>query len=139
MSLLYLAGSLCNPRVPEIANHLRRVGHQVFDDWYAAGEYADAYWQTYELHRQHTYEQALHGWAAEHVYQYDLTHLKRADALVLIAPAGKSSHLELGWAIGAGKPGYIFFDKVPERWDVMVKFATQVFFRLEDLLGGIPV
>ena len=139
MSCLYLTSSLRNPRVPEIANRLRSVGHRVFDDWYAAGEHADDEWQKYEQQRGRTYEDALYGFAADHVYQYDLAHLKDADAVVLIAPAGKSSHLELGWAIGAGKPGYIFFDQVPERWDVMVKFATRVFFRIEDMLMDIPV
>lgn len=139
MSLLYLAGSLRNPRVPEIANRLRGVGHRVFDDWYAAGEKADDAWQAYEQQRGRTYEEALDGFAADHVYRYDMTHLLRADAVVLIAPAGKSSHFELGWAIGMGMPGYIFFDQVPERWDVMVKLATRAFFRIEDLLIGIPV
>ena len=139
MSCIYVTGSLRNPRVPEIANRLRGVGHRVFDDWYAAGERADDAWQAYEQQRGRTYAEALDGFAANHVYQYDLHHLTNANAVLLVAPAGKSSHLELGWAIGAGKPGYIFFDQVPNRWDVMVKFATRVFFRMEDLLIGIPV
>lgn len=139
MSQLYLIGSLRNPRIPEIANRLRGVGHHVFDDWYASGPECDDLWQAYEQQRGHTYEQALYGFAANHAFHYDLEHLTKADAVVLIAPAGKSSHLELGWAIGAGKPGYIFFDVIPDRWDIMVKFATRVFFRIEDLLIGIPV
>ena len=39
-----------------------------------------------------------------------------------------SGHLELGWALGANKYGYVLFDKVPDRYDVMYKFATDVFF-----------
>jgi hypothetical protein len=33
----------------------------------------------------------------------------------------------LGYLIGRGTPGYILFDKQPERWDVMVQFATGIF------------
>jgi nucleoside 2-deoxyribosyltransferase len=48
-------------------------------------------------------------------------------------PAGKSAHLELGYIIGQGKPGYILFDKMPERLDVMHVFANGVFFDVEEL------
>ena len=49
-------------------------------------------------------------------------------------PAGKSGHLELGYIIGRGKPGYILFDEVPERYEMMVQFCTAVFFDREALL-----
>jgi hypothetical protein len=49
-------------------------------------------------------------------------------------PAGKSGHLELGYMLGQGKKGYIFFDKEPERWDVMYQFATGIFFNKEELI-----
>lgn len=38
-------------------------------------------------------------------------------------PAGKSGHLELGYMIGNGKPCIIYFEKEPDRWDVMTQFA----------------
>jgi nucleoside 2-deoxyribosyltransferase len=52
-------------------------------------------------------------------------------------PGGKSAHLELGYFIGSGKPGFIYFDAVPERWDVMHQFATDVFTSDEELLQGL--
>lgn len=139
MSLLYLTGSLRNPRVPEIANRLRGVGHQVFDDWYASGNEADEKWQAYEQQRGRTYEEALNGLAADHVCEYDFKHLALADSIVLILPAGKSAHIEYGWALGCHKPAYIYFDQLPERWDVMYKRATRRFYTMEGLLIGIPV
>ena len=48
-------------------------------------------------------------------------------------PAGKSCHLELGYLIGKGKTCYILFDKEPVRWDVMCRFANDVFFDIEEL------
>lgn len=127
MSSVYLIGSLRNPQVPELAKWLRAKGYDVFDDWYAAGPEADDYWQKYETDRGHTYAEALKGYAAKHVYNFDLAHLKRCDAGVLLMPAGKSGHLELGYMIGMGKPGFVVFDKVPDRYDVMYQFANGVY------------
>jgi hypothetical protein len=130
---IYLIGSLRNPEVPNIANRLRTSGHDVFDDWYAAGPRADDHWQEYEIARGHNFIEALKGYAANHVYEYDRYHLDRAEVGVLILPAGKSGHLELGYMIGQGKLGYILLDKQPERYDVMYRFA-QVVSSIEALI-----
>ena len=135
-NIIYLIGSLRNPRVPEVAAMLRQAGHEVFDDWYAAGEKADDAWRDYELGRGRSYIQALDGLAAHHVYGFDLTHLNRSEGGVLVLPAGKSAHLELGYLIGQGKPGYILLD-TPDRWDVMYCFATAVCTTIKDLLHAI--
>ena len=140
MANIYLIGSLRNPRIPEIAAKLRAAGHEVFDDWFAAGPEADDYWQKYEINRGHNYKQGLAGYAAGHVYEFDKYHLDRCDIAILALPAGKSGHLELGYCVGAGKKGYILFDldgAMPDRWDVMYRFSTGVFFKLEDLVNEI--
>lgn len=124
--MIYLIGSLRNPKVPKLAQILRGQGYEVFDDWYAAGPEADDHWQAYEKSRGHSLVAALDGYAAYHVFHYDKFHLERADAAVLVLPAGKSSHLELGYVIGLGKPGFILLDGEPDRYDVMYRFATGV-------------
>lgn len=129
---LYLIGSLRNTDLPSIGRHLR-ASFDVFDDWYAAGPEADDKWMLYEKLRERTYQQALEGYAADHVFSYDHEHLDEAEIVVLVTPAGKSSHLELGYALGQGKVGIIYVTKEPERWDVMVKFATHVVFSLDEL------
>jgi hypothetical protein len=135
MSSIYLIGSLRNPKVPEVAAKLRADGHDVFDDWFAAGPEADDYWKKYEQERGHNYKEALAGYAADHVYKFDKHHIDRCDIAILMLPAGKSGHLELGYAIGKGKMGYILFDDgIPaDRWDVMYKFADAVHFDLKTL------
>jgi hypothetical protein len=77
------------------------------------------------------------------VYAFDHAHLTRCEGAVLVLPAGKSAHLELGWMLGRGKKGYVLFDKEPERWDVMYQFAdagfseaTALYAHLKGLLGG---
>lgn len=135
--VLYLIGSLRNPAIPEIGNKIREAGWDVFDDWFAAGPEADDWWRTYEISREHSYKEALSGLAARHVFEFDRTHLNRSSAGVLALPAGKSGHLELGYLIGQGKPGYILLDKDYDRWDVMYQFATGIFDNLEELIGTI--
>jgi len=136
MSKIYTIGSLRNEQVPIIANKLRDAGYEVFDDWYSAGPEADDKWQAYETARGHNYKQALEGYAAKNVFNFDKKHLLDNEIVVLILPAGKSGHLEFGWFLGGGKPGYILFDDDVEncRWDVMYQFANGVYFDLDDLI-----
>lgn len=130
--LIYLIGSLRNPEIPNIANKVRESGVRVFDDWIAAGPHADDCWRDYEVQRGHSYKEALNGHPAKHVFTFDEFHLNRCHAGVLVYPAGKSGHLELGWIIGSGKPGFILLDETPERYDVMKRFA-QVYLDVESL------
>lgn len=132
--MIYLIGSLRNPEVPKIANQLRAAGLEVFDDWYAAGPEADDKWRDYERGRGRSYFEALHGLAAKNVFEFDKRNLSRASSVILVLPAGKSGHLELGWSLGRGVRGYILLDN-PERWDVMYQFADMVTDSLEDIIA----
>jgi nucleoside 2-deoxyribosyltransferase len=123
---IYLIGSLRNPAVPRYANDLRECGFEVFDDWYGAGNEADDKWQDYENGRGRSYREALAGHAAQHIFNFDLKHITAADVVVLVLPAGKSGHLEFGYARGIGKGAVILLDGEPERFDVMYNFAHLV-------------
>lgn len=140
-SKLYLIGSLRNERVPALAEKLRgSTSYEIFDDWFAAGPEADDYWKTYERHRGHTYAEALQGYAAQHVFEFDQHHLDTSDVVVLALPAGRSGHLELGYSIGRGKRGYILLDEdylEEGRFDVMYNFATAVFTSEEELVNEL--
>ena len=67
----------------------------------------------------------MNGYAGQHIYEFDKFHIDRADIGVMIMPAGKSGHLELGYVIGQGKPCFMLFEKEPERWDVMAIFTKE--------------
>jgi nucleoside 2-deoxyribosyltransferase len=135
MTSIYVIGSLRNKNVPEFAQTLRLEGFDVFDDWFAPGPEADDFWQKYSNGREQDYAEALKSHAAQHVFEFDKKHLDRCDLAILLMPGGKSAHLELGYTIGRGKPGYIFFpDGEPERYDVMYNFATGVFFDINKLI-----
>lgn len=134
---LYLIGSLRNSAIPSIANQLREHGFDVCDDWFAAGEFADDSWRDYEKQRGRSYQEALDGLAARHVFDFDYSQMIRSDAAVLAMPAGKSGHLELGWFLGQGKPGHILLEPDTERWDVMLRFATGVHTDIDSLVSGL--
>ncbi len=131
---IYLIGSLRDKRIPEIANAIReKTGHEVFDDWFAPGARADDHWRDYETARGRTYVQALRGYAATHIYKFDKHHIDDSEIGVLVLPSGRSAHLELGYMIGKGKPGYVLMDN-PDRWDVMYQFATGIAFSMDELM-----
>ena len=131
---IYLIGSLRNPKIPVIGNKLRKVGIDVFDEWHDAGPEADDYWKKDQQTRGRTYLEALESYAADHVFEFDKFHLDRCDGAILILPAGRSGHIELGYMIGRCKPSYVLLNKESDRWDVMYRFATGVFFDLEELI-----
>ena len=131
MKAIYLIGSLRNPEIPKIGQDLRQIGFDVFDDWFAGGKIADDSWRDYEMARGRTYQEALSGYAARHVFGFDLSHIRRCDIGVLILPAGKSAHIEFGW-ISKDQSTYVLMDK-PDRWDVMYQFATGVAFSMNEL------
>lgn len=131
--VIYLIGSLRNNKIPLIANEIRKLGFEVFDDWFSPGPHADDYWRKYEKTKTSSYKQALKGYAGKHIFEFDKFHLDRADVAILVMPAGKSCHLELGYMVGKNKKTYVLFDKEPLRWDIMYQFATDVFFDLDEL------
>lgn len=134
---IYLIGSLRNPAITSLGNALRKEGFSIFDDWMAAGPEADDYWQKYETERGRSYEEALEGEAAKNVFDFDKRHLDESEAAVLILPAGKSGHLELGYMAGCKKWTAILFDKVPDRYDVMYQFANARCFSFDQLLKAL--
>lgn len=134
MSKLYIIGALKNRSIIPLANEIRELGFDVFDDWISPGETADEKWQEYEKKRGRSYEEAIAGHHAETVFRYDLGHLDSAEIVVMVLPCGKSGHLEFGWAVGQGKTGFILFEKEPDRYDIMYKFADGLFFNKEALL-----
>lgn len=131
--MIYVIGSLKNKEVPEVALYLRSLGFDVFDEWYSAGPEADDYWQQHCAQREMTYAEALASPHAECVFEFDKKYLDLSDTVVLVLPAGKSGHMELGYAAGQGKRTFVLFDGEPDRYDIMYRFATGVAFGWEEL------
>lgn len=134
---VHIIGSLQNPEVPLLGNRLRELGFDAFDAWWGAGKDADRSWQTYENIRGRAYGDALYGEAAYNIFAWDVERMNIADVAVLLLPAGKSGHIEFGYMMGLGIPGYVLFDDQPERYDLMYQFAHNVFFNVDDFLATL--
>ena len=133
---VYLIGSLRNPTITGLSNVLEeQLPVEAFSSWVAAGPEADDYWKQYESERGRSYVEALQGYAAQHVFKFDKHHLDTSDAAILVYPAGKSGHLELGYMAGRGKPTVILLDQDYDRWDVMLAFAGCVTYSWDEAVS----
>ena len=135
--IVYLIGSLRNPKVVEVGNAIRDLEFTCIDNWFATGKIADDAWRDYSRACGKTYQEALESREAVHTFYFDRAYLRLCDAVVLLYPAGKSGHLELGYGVGAGKRGYILLEEEhqPDRYDVMLQFGSAgLFTTLPELL-----
>lgn len=134
--MIYIIGSLGNPKVEEVADRLREAGLSVFDQWRAA---KGDFWADYAIRRKLPFKEAIKLDFVETAFQFDMKYLKACTAAVLVMPAGRSGGIELGWVLGQGKPGYILYDGEPERPDLMAKLATGIFFDIESLINELKL
>lgn len=134
---VYIIGALKNDKIPAVANALQDAGHSVFADWFSPGPDADSYWQKYERERGRSYREAIYGAHALHTFEFDKRHLDECTVGVLVMPAGKSAHLELGYLAGIDKRTYVLFEGEPERYDLMYLLADYVCFSVEELIAVI--
>lgn len=132
---VYIVGSLRNPKIVDFDVALTDLGYDVFSGWFGAGETADQSWKFYEQAKGNTFREGLYSNAAQHIFQFDRRFLDRADIAVLLLPAGRSGHLEIGYATGRKKRTFVVFEEEPEdRWDVMYNFVERVFFSQKEFL-----
>lgn len=140
MIKVYVAGSLRQPdRIIAVTKDLIAAGFAVFSEWVGAGPEADDHWKAYNVALGRTYREALEAPAAINTFLFDKHFIDACDVFVLVMPAGKSGHLELGYAIGCGKPGFFLMDEPgpDDRWDVMAKFANDVCYTTDELARAI--
>lgn len=108
---IYVATSWRNDAQPEVVKYLRDAGHEVYDfrnprehdlqrdngfHWNDIDEQWQA-WTPEQFRAALNHPLSLAGFAS------DMAALVWCDAVLLVMPCGRSSHLELGWGIGAGK------------------------------------
>ncbi len=65
--------------------------------------------------------------------------LRSADAVVLVLPSGKSAHLELGWAAGAGKRTCVYSPEETMTPELMYLMCDHIAPTMVDLLGWLGI
>lgn len=140
---VYVASSWRNTLYPGVIATLAAAGIEHYDfrnppngagfGWeqvggtpYARSETVDSYLTMIEHPR------AVEGFAA------DFDAMQRADTFVLVLPCGKSAHLELGWAVGAGKRTAVLLED-PMEPELMYRMVDYLAPSLLDLLGWLGV
>lgn len=136
---VFVSGSLRHERVIKVTQALAEADLSVFSDWRATAPDADDHWKAYEQARGRDYIAALASPAARNVVNFDRTNLENSNSLVLVYPAGRSAHMELGYALGLSKPGYVLLDADADadRWDVMLGLATGVYRDIDALVNVV--
>lgn len=71
-------------------------------------------------------------------YEADFAAMDKADTFVMVLPCGKSAHLELGWAVGAGKRTAILCEN-PIEPELMYRMVDHIAPNMIDLLGWLGV
>lgn len=69
-------------------------------------------------------------------FRSDFDAMQAADTFVMVLPCGKSAHLELGWAVGAGKRTAILLED-PVEPELMYRMVDYMATSVSDLLNWL--
>lgn len=140
---VYVASSWRNPVQPAVVAALRTAGIDCYDfrnppngagfGWEQVGGRAFSDTESIPGYlKMLDHPRAVEGFDA------DCAAMEKADTFVLVLPCGRSAHLELGWAVGAGKRTAILLDD-PVTPELMYRMVDHIAPSLVDLLGWLGV
>jgi len=140
---IYVASSWRNERQPAVVERLKAEGHDVYDfrnpkehiherDAGFHWSDIDSEWMSWTPKQ---FIDALDHPLAEAGFKSDMDGLTNAEVLVLVMPCGRSAHLEMGYAAGAGIPTIILMsDGEPE---LMYRMATRFAIDLDGVVESL--
>lgn len=133
---VYVASSWRNSYQPAVVTELRGCGFDVYDFREGRGNFhwrdIDGGWRNWMV--QDIPEVLRHD-LCRLAFELDMNALKAADVVVLVQPCGISAHLELGHAVGAGKPTIVLLDGgEPELMYKMCDYLTVNIGEVIDIL-----
>jgi len=135
--VIYVASSWRNHQQPSVVEALRSAGHQVYDfrhpregDSGFAWSEIDPEWLRWT---PAAYRAALDHPLAVSGFRSDMDALIACDTCVLVLPCGRSAHLELGWAAGAGKRTFVLMAQ-PEEPELMYRMLHGVCLSVDELV-----
>lgn len=133
---IYVASSWRNHLQPRVVEVLRSLGHWVYDFKRPSSTAGRSFnGDPWTIGRATTtdYVAALSHPAAVQGFERDFEAMLDADTFVLVLPCGRSAHLELGWAVGAGRRSAILLDD-PCTPELMYRMVDKVATSLDDLV-----
>lgn len=139
---IYVASSWRCKLQPAVVAALRSLGHAVYDFRNPAPGQAGFAWREIGPDWMNwTPEQ--HVRALEHPlavagFKFDMDALRWCEACILVLPCGRSAHLELGWACGAGKRTYVL-EIEPTEPDLMYAMCDEIFTSWDAMLRHFEI
>lgn len=134
---IYVASSWRNKHQPNVVATLIALGHDVYDfrvegfSWSQIPGTRDwTEWTVEENIHALTTVQALAG------FNRDQSNLEGCDLCVMVLPCGKSSHLELGHAVGHGKKTIIYMPEKQEP-ELMYLMASKIVTSVMQLVSEV--
>lgn len=154
--LVYVASSWRNyTRHAEVVRALEDFGHSVYDfrnppsgTAFSFHELADAmerektysFWN-HEVSDSTDFRDIINHPMCKDGFNSDMQALMNAEVVVLVLPCERDAHLELGYAVGAGKETHILLDN-PCKASLMYRMVDHLHSSLDDLkysIGGPEV
>jgi hypothetical protein len=143
MLKVYVASSWRNVYQPYIVDTLCNAGFRVYDFRHPDASDNGFHWSEIDPHwevwTRDQYVRGLEHQLAVDGFNKDFEAMKSCGAFVLVCPAGRSAHLEFGWAIGAGRKTAIYMPE-PQEPELMYKLADRICVErrgLIDFLRGV--
>lgn len=140
---IYVASSWRNMVQPAVVHMLRSMGHEVYDFKNPEpGNHGFSWKQVSgkppEAWTEDDYFKALDHPIARDGFSRDMTALRNCDSCVLVLPCGRSAHLELGHANGAGKSTYVILPPDFDGPDLMYLMCNRILRSANDLFDVFP-
>jgi nucleoside 2-deoxyribosyltransferase len=138
---VYVASSWRNPIFDSVVVAIREAGHTVYNfkepipgkNGFHWSE-IDPNWKDWSLDQIRV---ALGHQIALDGFEADINALWDCDACVLVMPCGRSAHLEMGWACGAGKKTILLMGEgEPE---LMVNMVDYLCVDIEEVLEALAL
>jgi hypothetical protein len=136
---VYVASSWRNgARQQAVVRALRGLGHDVYDFRNPApGDHGFSWRQCADPEQlvdpRRFRDEVLSHPVARAGFEKDMGALRGADATVLVLPCGRSAHLELGWATGAGQKTLVLLDDPMSEPELMYLACTHICATIEEV------
>ncbi len=139
---VYVASSWRNILQQSVVEFLREAGHDVYDfrnpvpgnKGFAWKQCAEGVDMTNPMHFR---DQVLAHPIAQAAFALDMATLRDAEATVLVLPCGRSAHLELGYATGAGQRTIVLLDNPMSEPELMYLMNAKICISVDEVVGAL--
>lgn len=136
MAKIYVASSWRNGRHCYVVAFLRNLGHEVYDFRNPAPGNNGFGWSEIDIDWRDwspsEFREALEHPIARDGFGHDMRALAGCDACLCVLPCGRSAHLELGFAVGAGKKTAVFIPE-PSEPELMYRMLHQLVISFDEI------